>query len=59
MAKSEKRFQLAKPGQEHLWDPIEECPFPLSELDPPYPLSDEDSAAALAQFQEEQLGKGA
>lgn len=53
---AKKRFTLVKPGQEHFWDPIEECPFPTSELDPPYPLSDEDREALMAQLQEEKKG---
>lgn len=57
MAKSKRKFQIVRPGDDHMSDPIEECPFPTSQLDPPYPLSDEDRAALKAQILAEKLGK--
>lgn len=52
-----KRFRIVPPGHDGMSDPIEECPFPTSQLEPPYPLSDEDRAALMAQLQEAKLGK--
>jgi hypothetical protein len=44
---SKDKIVVVKPGQEGAWDPIEECPFPLDQLSPPYPLSPEDRAELL------------
>lgn len=46
---SEYEYVLIKPGDEQLWDSIDDCPFPLSELRPPYPLRPEDIVAIEAQ----------
>ena len=49
---SKDKIVVAKPGEEDMWDPIEECPFPLDQLTPPYPLSEADRAKVEAQEQE-------
>lgn len=43
---------VVKPGEGDQWDPISECPFPLAELTPPYPLSPEDRVVIEAHSQE-------
>lgn len=49
----EKKFVLVKPEEAHLWEPVSECAFPLSELRPRYPLTPEDRRAIEAQQREE------
>lgn len=56
MEKPVKRFRIVPPGHDCMSDPIEECPFPTSQLEPPYPLSDEDRAALKAQIEAEKQG---
>lgn len=46
------KIVVVKPGQEGAWDPIEECPFPLDQLTPPYPLSEADRAKVEEQEKE-------
>lgn len=56
MEKPVKRFQIVQHGKDHMADPIEDCPFPTSQLVPPYPLSDADRAALKAQIEAEKQG---
>lgn len=50
----EKKFVLVKLEEAHLWEPVSECAFPLSELRPRYPLTPEDRRAIEAQIQREE-----
>lgn len=57
MAKSANKFEIVPPGEEHLWDSIEECPLPLNELTPPEPMLPEDMAVLKAQLQRQSKPK--
>jgi len=48
-----KKIVVVKPGEENQFDPIEECPFPLDQLEPPYPLRPEDVARFKEQLKQE------
>ena len=50
---SEKEYVIIPPGEEHLWEPVSECAFPLSELRPPCPLTQADLAAIEAHKQKQ------
>lgn len=53
----QERYTLVEPGKDHMSDPIEECPFPTSQLTPPYPLTPEDRAAIAEQKKRQQAAQ--
>lgn len=57
MTKSANKFEIVPPGEEHLWDSIEECPLPLNELTPSEPMLPEDMAVLKAQLQRQSKPK--